>query len=79
MTRAVLDSAVLISAFLKPGGVSDGVLHQAYECAFELFLAEEILAETRRVLLEAELSGGAMSIRMKACIASFMDCEALHN
>jgi putative PIN family toxin of toxin-antitoxin system len=54
MTRAVLDSAVLISAFLRPGGVADAVLHQAYECAFELFLAEEILAETRRVLLEVD-------------------------
>ena len=54
MTRAVLDSVVLISAFLRPGGVADGVLHQAYECTFELFLAEEILSETRRVLLEAD-------------------------
>ena len=52
MPSAVLDSTVLISAFLKPGGVSDGILHQAYACVFELFLAEEILAETRRVLLE---------------------------
>jgi uncharacterized protein len=54
MPRAVLDSATLISAFLKPGGVADLVLHQAYERAFELCLAEEILAETQRVLLEAD-------------------------
>jgi len=54
MPSAVLDSATLISAFLKPGGVADLVLQQAYERAFELFLAEEILAETRRVLLETD-------------------------
>ena len=54
MLSAVLDSAVLISAFLKPSGVADLVLNRAYERAFELFLAEEILAEPRRVLLEAD-------------------------
>ena len=54
MPRTVLDSASLISAFLKPGGVADLVLQQAYERAFELFLAEEILAETQRVLIEAD-------------------------
>jgi putative PIN family toxin of toxin-antitoxin system len=54
MPSAVLDSATLISAFLKPGGVADLVLNQAYERTFELFLAEEILTETRRVLLETD-------------------------
>jgi putative PIN family toxin of toxin-antitoxin system len=54
MPSAVLDSAVLISAFLKPGGVAEVVLNRAYERTFELFLAEEILVETRRVLLETD-------------------------
>jgi putative PIN family toxin of toxin-antitoxin system len=52
MTRAVLDSTVLVSAFLWQGGVADLVLTSAYEGAFDFFLAEEILAETQRVLLE---------------------------
>jgi len=53
MPSAVLDSVVLISAFLKPEGVAGLVLNQAYERTFDLFLAEEILAETGQVLLEA--------------------------
>lgn len=52
MLSAVLDSTVLVSAFLPPGGVADLVLTQGYERRYGLFLAEEILAETRRVLLE---------------------------
>ena len=54
MIRAVLDSTVLVSAFLGPGGVSDALLGQAYEGHFTLYLAEDILAETRRILLDAE-------------------------
>ena len=50
MVRAVLDSTVLISAFLKPGGVSDEILGLAGR-TFVLALAPEIIAETRRKLL----------------------------
>ena len=50
MVRAVLDSTVLISAFLKPGGVSDEILALA-DSTFVLALAPEIIAETRRKLL----------------------------
>ena len=50
MARAVFDSTVLVSAFLKPGGVSDELLALAGE-AFTLALAPEIIAETRRKLL----------------------------
>ena len=50
MARAVLDSTVLIRAFLKPGGVSDEILALAGS-AFVLALAPEIIAETRRKLL----------------------------
>jgi putative PIN family toxin of toxin-antitoxin system len=54
MIRAVLDSTVLVSAFLGPGGVSDALLGQAHKGNFTLYLAEDILAETRRILLETE-------------------------
>ncbi len=54
MIRAVLDSTILVSAFLGPGGVSDALLAQAHEGHFILSLAEDILTETRRILLETE-------------------------
>ena len=51
MTRAVLDSTVLISAFLRPGGLSDELLTLAAQGEFELVLAAEIILETWRKLL----------------------------
>lgn len=54
MLRAVIDSTVLVSAFLGPGGVSDAVLGQADAGRFLLYLAEEILAESQRILLDTE-------------------------
>ncbi len=54
MLRAVLDSTVLVSAFLQEGGVSDALLGHVYEGNFSLYLANEILAEARRTLLESE-------------------------
>jgi len=54
MIRAVLDTTVLVSAFLGPGGVSDTVMEQAGENHFSLYLAEEILAEAQRILLDTE-------------------------
>lgn len=54
MPSAVLDSTVLVSAFLNPGGAADALVTQAKEGVFRLGLAEEILAETERVLLTTD-------------------------
>ena len=54
MIHAVLDSTVMVSAFLRQGGVSDILLTHAYERSFALHLADDILAETQRILLETE-------------------------
>jgi uncharacterized protein len=51
MTRAVLDSSVLVSAFLTPEGLPGVLLRQARGGAFSLHLASEIVAETRQALL----------------------------
>jgi uncharacterized protein len=51
MRRAVFDSTVLISAFLRPGGLSDELLTLAAEESFALVLAPDIIAETWRKLL----------------------------
>jgi putative PIN family toxin of toxin-antitoxin system len=52
MPSAVLDSTVLVSAFLTPGGAADALLDQAKAGRFLCVLAEDIVAETARVLLE---------------------------
>lgn len=52
MIRAVLDSSVLISAFLTEGGPPHAVLSAAKEGRFVLCLSHEILAETGRSLRE---------------------------
>jgi predicted nucleic acid-binding protein len=54
MPSAVLDSTVLISAFLAQRGVSNEILRYAREGAFVLFLSEEILNEAQGVLLDEE-------------------------
>jgi putative PIN family toxin of toxin-antitoxin system len=51
MRRIVFDTTVLISAFLRPGGLSDELLGLAALGDFELLLAEPIIAETRNKLL----------------------------
>ena len=48
MRSAVLDSTVLVSAFLTPGGVASELVRQARESAFSCYLAGIILAETER-------------------------------
>ena len=48
--NAVLDSTILISAFLTPGGVADAVLQSAMENRFTCYLCEEIIEETTRRL-----------------------------
>lgn len=52
MSKAVFDSTILISAFLVKTGLSAELLRKARRGAFSLYLAEEILGETQRVLLE---------------------------
>lgn len=54
MPSAVLDSTVLISAFLTQRGVSNELLRRAREGAFTLFLSPEILNEIQGVLLDDE-------------------------
>ncbi len=52
MERAVVDSSVLVSAFLTPGRVPDQVLDAAERGAFTLCLSRELLEETVNVLLD---------------------------
>jgi putative PIN family toxin of toxin-antitoxin system len=52
MPSAVLDSTILVSAFLTPGGAADALLDQAKAGRFLCVLAEAIMAETAQVLLE---------------------------
>ncbi len=56
MPKVVLDTTVLVSAFLKaiPGGVSFDLLKRAQAGAFELYLSDDILEETARVLLTSK-------------------------
>lgn len=50
--HAVLDSTVLISAFLTRTGVSNELLQHAAEEAFIIYLSPNILTETQNVLLD---------------------------
>ena len=52
--KAVFDSTVLVSAFLTPNGLCDQLLRHGRHGAFFLHLSDEILRETRKVLLEDE-------------------------
>lgn len=52
MPRVVLDSSVLVSAFLKPDGTSASLLARARDGAFVLCLSREIVAETAASLLK---------------------------
>ena len=56
MAKAVFDTTVLVSAFLrpKPGGPSFDLLALAHEGAFDLYLSDDILEETARVLLQSK-------------------------
>jgi putative PIN family toxin of toxin-antitoxin system len=55
MPSAVVDSTVLVSAFLTPGGVSAELLQSARRGAFVCCLAQEILDEAERVLRSPRL------------------------
>ena len=50
MPNAVLDSVVLVSVLLTPGGVAADIVRQARDRAFTCCLSDELLAETQRVL-----------------------------
>lgn len=52
MLKVVFDSAVFISAFLAKTGLSAELLRKAKDGAFDICLAEEILEEVRRALLQ---------------------------
>lgn len=52
MIRVVLDSTILVSAFLVKGGPANELLHQAEAGVFAVCLCSAILEETRRVLLD---------------------------
>ena len=54
--RAVLDSSVLVSAFIKPHGTTAQLLRAAEGGAFVLYLSPEILAETAEVLLRPKIT-----------------------
>lgn len=53
MLKAVLDTSILVSAFLKHEGVNAKVLLGGKD-KYELFLSEDILTETQLVLLTYE-------------------------
>jgi putative PIN family toxin of toxin-antitoxin system len=53
MIKVVLDTSVLVSAFLKPGGANALILQKG-ETQFQLCLSEEILEETGLALLTYE-------------------------
>lgn len=53
MFKAILDTSILVSAFLKHEGVNAKVLLGGKD-QYELFLSEDILAETKLVLLTYE-------------------------
>jgi uncharacterized protein len=54
MRRAVFDTTVLISAFLRPGGLADELLTLAAEGQFELVLSSAIIIETWRKLVSSD-------------------------
>jgi hypothetical protein len=53
MLKAVLDTSILVSAFLKHEGVNAKILLGGKD-QYELFISEDILAETKLVLLTYE-------------------------
>jgi putative PIN family toxin of toxin-antitoxin system len=54
MPKAVFDATTLVSALLTPKGVSAQLLQQAIAGAFELWLSDAIIEETRNVLFNRE-------------------------
>ena len=67
-STVVLDTNILISACLKPGGLEAQVFAMVQSGILTIFVTEEILAEYRDVLLRAKFRG--MRDRMEALLAS---------
>jgi uncharacterized protein len=57
MPKVVLDTTILVSAFLRavPGGAAFDLLRRAHAQDYELVLSRDILAETKRVLERTRL------------------------
>jgi uncharacterized protein len=57
MPRVVLDTTILVSAFLRavPGGAAFDLLQQAHGRIYDLILSDGILTETRNVLERTRL------------------------
>ena len=56
--KAVLDSSVVVSAFLNPSGTPAMLLQRARAGAFSLCLSEDILEETARALNRPRIQQG---------------------
>jgi len=74
MRRIVFDTTILISAFLRPGGLSDELFGLAADDAFALLLAEPIIAEARDKLLTSSRLRSRYAYNA-AAVTSF--CRAL--
>lgn len=53
MLRVVLDTSILVSAFLRHSGINAKILHYGKDL-YHLYLSEEILEETAQVLVTYE-------------------------
>ena len=54
MRRVVFDTTVLVSAFLRPGGLADELLTLVAEGQFNLVLSSAIIMETWRTLISSD-------------------------
>ena len=57
MRRVVFDTTVLVSAFLRPGGLADELLTLVAEGQFNLVLSSAIIMETWRTLIITDADG----------------------
>ena len=71
MPKIVFDTSVLVSAFLKQieGAASFELLRFSESKAYELFISDDILEETARVLLEALGPGRQVTARQQPQVA----------
>jgi uncharacterized protein len=51
MPKVVLDSSILVSAFITPHGEVKKLLVEPFRSQYTLYLSEEILSKTARILL----------------------------
>lgn len=74
--KVVLDSGILVSAFLTPKGISADILHIARKELFQIYLCNEILEEVQRVLLKYQHIRDRYSYSNRQAI---MFCQGLKN